>query len=108
MSCWVWRQRPWVINCSGSSPTAEGRVRGVERTAERGGMRRPMLSLDKTKEVGRAAGVAGDVRKRLLSWKLDGLTDRSDVRRTARLQKAVTRGNGEVGEVITSTMRQDL
>ena len=63
----------------------------------------PMLSLDKTKDREELAewlkGKEG-----LLSWKLDGLT----IVLTydgGQLQKAVTRGNGEVGEVITNNAR---
>ncbi|MGN0331126.1 MAG: NAD-dependent DNA ligase LigA [Kineothrix sp.] len=60
---------------------------------------RPMLSLGKTKEREELREWLGDKRG-LLSWKLDGLT----VVLTylgGRLEKAVTRGNGEVGEVVT-------
>ncbi|MDO4261681.1 MAG: NAD-dependent DNA ligase LigA [Eubacteriales bacterium] len=63
----------------------------------------PMLSLDKTKDVEELAAFAGE-HEVLLSWKLDGLT----VVLTyldGTLQKAVTRGNGEIGEVITNNAR---
>ena len=60
----------------------------------------PMLSLDKTKEVSVLADFAGD-KKSLLSWKLDGLTVVLTYQQ-GKLFKAVTRGNGEIGEVITS------
>ena len=63
----------------------------------------PMLSLDKTKDVEALRAFIGD-RKTLLSWKLDGLTivlTYGD----GKLQKAVTRGNGVVGEVITNNAR---
>ncbi|WP_051671482.1 NAD-dependent DNA ligase LigA [Oribacterium sp. P6A1] len=59
----------------------------------------PMLSLDKTKSVDDLAAWLGD-KEGLLSWKMDGLTvvlTYSD----GELKKAVTRGNGEIGEVIT-------
>ena len=59
----------------------------------------PMLSLDKTKEVGDLAEFAGE-HEVLLSWKLDGLTVEG-----GQLLKAVTRGNGEIGEVITNNAR---
>ena len=62
-----------------------------------------MLSLDKTKDRESLAGWLGD-HEGLLSWKLDGLT----VVLTysgGTLTKAVTRGNGEVGEVITGNAR---
>ena len=60
---------------------------------------RPMLSLDKTKSVEELATFAG-THKSLLSWKLDGLTVVVTYR-DGELYKAVTRGNGYVGEVIT-------
>ena len=63
----------------------------------------PMLSLDKTKDVEALRAFIGD-QKTLLSWKLDGLTivlTYGD----GKLQKAVTRGNGVVGEVITNNAR---
>lgn len=63
----------------------------------------PMLSLDKTKEVETLATFAGE-RKCLLSWKLDGLTVVLTYN-NGSLQKAVTRGNGQVGEVITANAR---
>ena len=62
-----------------------------------------MLSLDKTKEVEDLKEWVGD-HKTLLSWKLDGLTIVLTYRE-GRLFKAVTRGNGEVGEVITNNAR---
>lgn len=65
--------------------------------------RSPMLSLDKTKEVETLAVFAGE-RKCLLSWKLDGLTVVLTYN-NGSLQKAVTRGNGQVGEVITANAR---
>lgn len=63
----------------------------------------PMLSLDKTKEVGALADFAGD-RKCLLSWKMDGLTVVLTYE-NGELVKAVTRGNGLVGEVITNNAK---
>ncbi|MCD8363924.1 MAG: NAD-dependent DNA ligase LigA [Lachnospiraceae bacterium] len=63
----------------------------------------PMLSLDKTKDVGALADFAGE-HEVLLSWKLDGLTVVLTYENGA-LFKAVTRGNGEVGEVITNNAR---
>ncbi len=59
----------------------------------------PMLSLDKTKSVEELAAWLQD-KKGLLSWKMDGLTVVLTYKGGA-LQKAVTRGNGEIGEVIT-------
>ena len=63
----------------------------------------PMLSLDKTKEVEDLKEWVGE-HKTLLSWKLDGLTIVLTYRE-GQLFKAVTRGNGEVGEVITNNAR---
>lgn len=60
----------------------------------------PMLSLDKTKDVDRLREFLGH-QKALISWKLDGLTIVLTYRDGA-LYKAVTRGNGEVGEVVTN------
>lgn len=60
---------------------------------------KPMLSLDKTKSVDTLAEFAG-VHECLLSWKLDGLTVVLTYN-NGELVKAVTRGNGYVGEVIT-------
>ena len=64
---------------------------------------RPMLSLDKTKDVERLKEFLGD-QKAMISWKLDGLTIVLTYR-GGSLEKAVTRGNGEVGEVITGNAR---
>ena len=64
---------------------------------------RPMLSLDKTKSVEELAAFAGS-HKSLLSWKLDGVTVVVTYR-DGELYKAVTRGNGYVGEVITPNAR---
>lgn len=63
----------------------------------------PMLSLDKTKEVTALQEWLGD-QEGLLSWKLDGLTIVLTYDQ-GTLQKAVTRGNGEIGEVITGNAR---
>ena len=64
---------------------------------------RPMLSLDKTKDVARLKEFLGD-QKAMISWKLDGLTIVLTYR-DGTLEKAVTRGNGEVGEVVTNNAR---
>ena len=64
---------------------------------------RPMLSLDKTKDVERLKEFLGDQRA-MISWKLDGLTIVLTYRDGA-LEKAVTRGNGEVWEVVTNNAR---
>ncbi len=62
-----------------------------------------MLSLDKTKDVEALKAFAGD-QKVVVSWKMDGLTVVLTYRE-GRLEKAVTRGNGEVGEVITNNAK---
>ena len=63
----------------------------------------PMLSLDKTKEVSRLKEFVGN-QKAVISWKMDGLTIVLTYR-GGTLYKAVTRGNGEIGEVITNNAR---
>ena len=63
----------------------------------------PMLSLDKTKSADDLADWL-DGQEGLLSWKLDGLTIVLTYE-GGNLVKAVTRGNGEVGEVITPNAR---
>lgn len=63
----------------------------------------PMLSLDKTKDV-RALADWLDDQDGILSWKLDGLTIVLTYE-GGSLVKAVTRGNGQVGEVITNNAR---
>ena len=63
----------------------------------------PMLSLDKTKDREALRDWLGSNRG-LLSWKLDGLTIVLTYE-DGRLTKAVTRGNGETGEVITANAR---
>lgn len=62
-----------------------------------------MLSLDKTKEITTLQEWLAD-QKGVLSWKLDGLTVILEYRE-GTLFKAVTRGNGEVGEVITNNAK---
>jgi len=64
---------------------------------------RPMLSLDKTKERETLREFIGE-HPTLLSWKLDGLTIVLTYE-NGELVKAVTRGNGIVGEVITNNAR---
>lgn len=63
----------------------------------------PMLSLDKTKNPEELAEWLGD-QTGILSWKLDGLTIVLTYE-NGELVKAVTRGNGEVGEIITNNAR---
>ena len=63
----------------------------------------PMLSLDKTKNSDELVDWLGSQRG-LLSWKLDGLTIVLTYE-NGELLKAVTRGNGEVGEIITQNAK---
>ena len=63
----------------------------------------PMLSLDKTKDVQELKAWLGD-KEGLLSWKLDGLTVVLTYE-NGTLAKAVTRGDGVIGEVITANAR---
>ena len=64
---------------------------------------RPMLSLNKTKSVDELREWLGG-QTGLLSWKMDGLTVVLTYE-DGVLAKAVTRGNGEIGEVITPNAR---
>ncbi len=63
----------------------------------------PMLSLGKTKSREELQGWLNGM-KGILSWKLDGLTIVLTYKE-GQLFKAVTRGNGEIGEVITNNAR---
>lgn len=64
----------------------------------------PMLSLDKTKDrkslVDWLNGHTG-----VLSWKMDGLTVVLEYN-NGKLERAVTRGNGEIGEIVTANAKQ--
>lgn len=62
-----------------------------------------MLSLDKTKDRDQLVSWLG-VQEGVLSWKLDGLTIVLTYDQ-GKLVKAVTRGNGEIGEVVTNNAR---
>lgn len=63
----------------------------------------PMLSLDKTKSVDDLKEWLKD-KEGVLSWKMDGLTVVLTYNEGV-LVKAVTRGNGEIGEVITNNAK---
>lgn len=63
----------------------------------------PMLSLDKTKSTEDLKSWVGE-RKAMLSWKMDGLTVVMTYR-DGVLDRAVTRGNGVIGELITNNAR---
>ena len=71
--------------------------------SQKNGNESPMLSLDKTKDVEELKNFVGD-QKALMSWKMDGLTIVLTYQ-DGHLFKAVTRGNGEVGEVITNNAK---
>lgn len=64
---------------------------------------RPMLSLDKTKDVEQLRAFIGQNRT-LLSWKMDGLTIVLTYH-NGEMVKAVTRGNGIIGEVVTNNAK---
>ena len=85
-----------------NSPTARA---GYEVLSELPKVRHdsPMLSLDKTKEPEALSEWLKD-KEGVLSWKLDGLTIVLTYR-DGKLFQAATRGNGEVGEIITNNAR---
>jgi len=62
-----------------------------------------MLSLDKTKSVDDLQSWLGG-QEGVLSWKMDGLTIVITYE-DGKLVKAVTRGNGEIGEVVTNNVK---
>ena len=64
----------------------------------------PMLSLDKTKSVETIQSFLGE-QKGILSWKLDGLTVVMTYEK-GELVKAVTRGNGRIGEIVTENAKR--
>ena len=64
----------------------------------------PMLSLDKTKSVEALQSFLGE-QKGILSWKLDGLTVVMTYEK-GELVKAVTRGNGRIGEIVTENAKR--
>ena len=94
-------ERETGIVLAGSPTVTVGYESVQELPKERHGQ--PMLSLDKTKDVEALKSFVGE-QKALVSWKLDGLTIVLTYR-DGGLFKAVTRGNGEVGEVITGNAR---
>lgn len=63
-----------------------------------------MLSLDKTKEISKIKEFLR-VKEGVLSWKMDGLTVVITYK-DGTLFKAVTRGNGEIGEIVTHNAKQ--
>ena len=84
------------------SPTADVGYEAVEELPKERHESR-MLSLGKTKDREELREfLAG--REGILSWKLDGLTVVLHYE-GGKLEKAVTRGNGEIGEVVTNNAR---
>ena len=63
----------------------------------------PLLSLDKTKNIEDMIKWLGD-KTGMISWKLDGLTIALTYE-NGELTKAVTRGDGYIGEVVTNNAR---
>ena len=62
-----------------------------------------MLSLGKTKDVNELVSFLGN-KDGVLSWKLDGLTV-VIIYNNGVLEKAITRGNGDIGEIVTHTAK---
>ncbi len=85
-----------------NSPTVQVGYEAVEELPKEAHAS-PMLSLGKTKEREELRSWLQG-KEGLLSWKLDGLTIVLTYR-NGQLVKAVTRGNGEVGEVVTNNAR---
>ena len=65
-----------------------------------------ILSLEKTKDIKKLKEFLGD-EEALLSWKLDGLTIVCNYE-DGKLVNGITRGNGEIGEDITSNVKNFL
>ena len=86
----------------GSSPTQNVGYEAVS-TLPKEAHESSMLSLSKTKSVEELKEWLGS-QNGILSWKMDGLTIVLTYRE-GKLTKAVTRGNGEIGEVITNNAR---
>lgn len=89
------------VTLAGSPTVNVGYASAEELPRER--HERPMLSLDKTKDREALAAWLGE-HEGLLSWKMDGLTVVLTYQE-GELFKAVTRGNGEIGEVVTPNAR---
>ncbi len=85
-----------------NSPTAHVGYEAVDSLPKEN-HEQPMLSLDKTKDVEELRRFIG-VHRTLLSWKMDGLTIVLTYR-GGQLEKAITRGNGITGEVVTNNAR---
>ena len=89
-------------HCSGKQPNRKRRYEAVDQLPKEE-HESPMLSLDKTKDREVLREFIGE-HKTLLSWKLDGLTIVLTYE-NGGLAKAVTRGNGVTGEVVTNNAR---
>lgn len=85
-----------------NSPTVQVGYEAVEELPK-DRHEQPMLSLGKTKSREELQEWVQD-KTALLSWKLDGLTVVLTYSE-GKLAKAVTRGNGEVGEVVTNNAK---
>lgn len=85
-----------------NSPTVKVGYETVQQLPKEAHEKR-MLSLDKTKSIAELKVWLGN-QKGLLSWKIDGLTVVLTYE-GGELVKAVTRGNGEIGEVITNNAK---
>lgn len=84
------------------SPTAHVGYEAVEELPKER-HETPMLSLGKTKDREELREFLKENRA-MLSWKLDGLTVVLQYQ-DGKLAKAVTRGNGEVGEIVTNNAK---
>ena len=95
----------WKRKRGRSLPTVPLKMSDMKTLAELPKEKHPkkMLSLDKTKEIEELKSWLKD-KEGILSWKLDGLTMVLTYE-DGKLVKAITRGNGEIGEVITNNAR---
>lgn len=88
--------------CLANSPTQTVGYE-VKSELEKSVHKYPMLSANKTKDIGEVKRFISD-KETVQSCKLDGLTIVTEYRNGV-LHKAVTRGNGEIGEDVTHTFR---
>ena len=82
-----------------NSPTVHVGYEVIKQYCLRSGMRVAYAFSGQDKRSGAAAESSLGDKKAMISWKLDGLTIVLTYR-DGKLAKAVTRGNGEVGEVV--------
>lgn len=88
--------------CLANSPTQTVGYE-VKSALEKSTHKEPMLSADKTKDIEEIRKFIG-IRETVQSWKLDGLTIVAEYRKGV-LHKAVTRGDGYIGEDVTHTFK---